>query len=401
MRLCLIANPNSIHTQRWVRFFARRGHEVHLVGPNPLLADLPEDLRTVLADGRFHDLTQVTNRRKFRFVLWSWTLRRLLSRLRPDVLHAHQVTGAGWLAAATKYHPLLVTGWGSDLLLSARRSAMQRRLARWVLRRADYVTCVSAGLAEAALALGADPQRLEVVPWGVDTQVFHPAPVPTPQEPLRSQASGAHQPTVLSIRAIRPLYNPSVIACALPLILAQQPDARFVIRTYSVDPALLAEFQRIVQAGGATQAVEYVGDLPDDRAIADLYRRADVVISVPSSDGTPQSVLEAMACGAVPVLSDLPSLRAWVEEGVQGLFVPVGDAAALAEAVVQLLADADKRQAMRSAAIRLIQARADSQVWMQRYEEIYRQLAARRQAQKDFGSRRSTQNDAVSDQKPG
>ncbi len=378
MRLCIIANPNSIHTQRWVRFFAQHGHEVHLVGPNPLTADLPQDLRALLAGDRFHDLTQVTNRRKFRFALWSLTLRRLLRRLRPDVLHAHQVTGAGWLAAATGYHPLLVTGWGSDLLLSARRSATQRRLARFVLRRADYVTCVSAGLAEVAQALGADPRRLEVVPWGVDTQVFHPGPTSLLREAPSLRETGDHRPTVLSIRALRPLYNPTVIAHAIPIILARQPNTRFVIRTYSVDPDLLAEFQRIVQAGGATHAVEYIGDLPDDHAIADLYRSADIVISVPSSDGTPQSVLEAMACGAVPVLSDLPSLHAWVEEGVQGLFVPVANPAALAEAVVQLLTDAGQRQTMRSAAIRRIQEGANSLIWLQRYETIYQQLAARR-----------------------
>jgi len=358
MRLCIIANPNSIHTQRWVRFFAQRGHEVHLIGPNPLTVTLPAGIE-------FHDLTQVTNRRKFRFVVWSLTLRRLLRTIRPDVLHAHQVTGAGWLGAGAGFHPFLVTSWGSDLLVSARRSPTQRRLASLVLRRADYVTCVSEPLAEAALALGLDPLRVEVVHWGVDTEVFHPAAYSNPQPS-----------TVLSIRAIRPLYNPPVIARAIPAVLAQRPDARFVIRTYSVDPNLLAEFRGLVEAGGASAAIEYVGDLPDDRAIADLYRQAAVVISVPSSDGTPQSVLEAMACGAVPVLSDLPALRAWVQHGIQGLFVPVGDDAALADAVVRLIANTDLRQTIRDAAIRLVQEQADSRLWMERYEQIYQQLAA-------------------------
>lgn len=391
MRLCLIANPNSVHTQRWVRFFAGRGHDVHLVGPNPLTADLPADLRALLADGRFHDLTQVTNRRKLRFVVWSWTLRRLVRRLRPDVLHAHQVTAAGWLAAATGYHPLLVTAWGSDLLVSARRSARQRHLAQWVLRCADYVTCVSQSLAEAARALGTPAAKVEVVHWGVDTEVFHPADAPQARGGTTSTASVAvggpptrqarPGPLVMSIRALRPIYNPLVVAQAIPAVLARRPDARFVVRTYSVDPALLAAFQEIVGQGGAAEAVEYVGDLPDDHAIADLYRQAAVVVSVPSSDGTPQSVLEAMACGAVPVLSDLPSLRRWVEEGKHGLYVPAGDATALANAVVRLLEDAEQRQAMSRAASELVRTRADSRVWMARYEQIYAQLAASRRPQ--------------------
>jgi glycosyltransferase involved in cell wall biosynthesis len=376
MRLCIIANPNSIHTQRWVRFFARRGHEVHLVGPNPLLASLPEDLQALLAGGRFHDLTQVTNRRKFRFALWSLTLRRLLRSLRPDVLHAHQVTGAGWLGAGSGYHPLLVTSWGSDLLVSARRSPTQRRLAGLVLRRADYVTCVSQPLAKAARALGVPASKVEVVHWGVDTEVFHPGDDSARSARTAGEPGAAPGPLVLSIRAVRPIYNPLVIAQAIPTVLARRPDARFVIRTYSVDPELLGEFQRIIAAAGAAHAVEYLGDLPDDHAIADLYRQAAVVVSVPSSDGTPQSVLEAMACGAAPVVSDLPSLHDWVRHEQEGLVALVGDTEALAAAILRLLDDEPLRASIRAAAVRLVQQQADSRLWMERYEQIYRQLAA-------------------------
>jgi glycosyltransferase involved in cell wall biosynthesis len=361
LRLCLIANPNSIHTVRWVRYFAQRGHDVHLLGDKPLAGPPP-------AGATVYDLSQAANARKLRYVVWAQVVRRLVRKIRPDVLHAHQVTSAGWLGAAAGYHPFLVTSWGSDLLLGAQRSQAQRQLARWVLRCADYVTCVSQRLAEAARAFGAAPQRVEVVPWGVDTRVFHPA---------EDDGLTSSSPVVLSIRAMRPLYNPLHMARAVPLVLDQIPAARFIIRTYNAEPALLARFRSLVEAAGAAHAVEYVADLPDDAAIADLYRTATVAVSVPSSDGTPQSVLEAMACGAVPVLSDLPALRAWVAQGVQGLFVPVGDDAALATAVVQLLADADKRRAMRNAAIRLVEERADSLVWMQRYAEIYQQLAAR------------------------
>jgi glycosyltransferase involved in cell wall biosynthesis len=186
---------------------------------------------------------------------------------------------------------------------------------------------------------------------------------------------------VLSIRGLKSIYNPRVIAQAIPAVLARRPDVRFVIRTYSADAALLAEFQRLVAATGSSHAVRYVGDLSGDEAIADLYRQAAVVVSVPSSDGTPQSVLEAMACGSAPVLSDLPSLSAWIQPEVEGLFVPVGDVAALAAAILRLLDDDRLRESVQAAAVRLVQERADSRLWMQRYEQIYQQLAAGRQPQ--------------------
>jgi glycosyltransferase involved in cell wall biosynthesis len=181
---------------------------------------------------------------------------------------------------------------------------------------------------------------------------------------------------VLSIRAARPLYNLLIIAAAIPEVVARVPAARFVIRTYSVDNALLAEFRARVEASGVSGAVEYIGDLPDDHAIAELYRRAAVAVSVPSSDGTPQSVLEAMACGAVPVLSDLPWLREWVHDDQAALVVPVGDSEALARAIVRLLTEAPLRARLRATGLDVVRDHADSTLWMARNEAIYRRLAA-------------------------
>jgi glycosyltransferase involved in cell wall biosynthesis len=319
LRLCYIANPYSIHTQRWLRFFAGRGHEVHLIGVSPMPGSFP--LGAVPTQVVFYDLMAQVNVRKLRFLAWGLAARRIVHRLRPDVLHAHHVAGAGWVGAAAGYHPFIVTAWGSDLLLGPRRSWTQRQLARWALRRADYVTCVSHNLAQAARGLGADPAHVEVVPWGVDTGVFHPAPE---KEALRAQLGLGTGPIVLSIRALRELYNPLDIARAIPLVLAQVPEARFIIRTYNCDPDLLARFKDFVREHEVMEAVQYIGDLPNEQAIADLYRAADVVVSVPTSDGTPSSVLEALACGALPVLSDVPSLREWIRHEQEGLFAQWG-----------------------------------------------------------------------------
>jgi glycosyltransferase involved in cell wall biosynthesis len=72
----------------------------------------------------------------------------------------------------------------------------------------------------------------------------------------------------------------------------------------------------------------------------------------------------------------LPSLRGWVRHEQEGLVVPVGDSAALAGAILRLLDDEALRVLIRAAAVRLVQQRADSRLWMERYEQIYQQLAA-------------------------
>jgi len=364
VRLCYIANPDSIHTQRWVNYFAERGHEIHLIGQ---YTTTPPVAPGVI----LHQLATQVKIPKFQALALGYAARRIVHKIQPDVLHAHQVGSCGWLAAMSGYHPFLVTAWGSDLLLKPHLSRLYHFLTRWTLRRADYVTCVSDGLARVARSLGADPSRLEVAPWGVDTSVFHPE---TTGAKLREQLDLGAGPIVLSIRAMRPLYNPLDLARAIPRVLAQAPQAKFIIRTYAPDPDLLAQFQAIIQEHNATQAVIYVGHLPDDRAIADLYRIADVAVSIPSSDGTPLSVLEALACGAALVLSDVPSLHEWVQDQQEGIFVPPGDIQALAAAIVRLLTDETLRRQIQANGVTLVQQRADRQVWMSHAEKMYEQI---------------------------
>jgi glycosyltransferase involved in cell wall biosynthesis len=369
VRLAYIANPNSIHTQRWVAYFAEQGHEVHLISEQKPVQPLPSGIIS-------HALSVPARVSRVRVPgLRLWMLgreaRRLLRQIRPDVVHAHTVSPSGWFGALAGIHPLLVTAWGSDLLLTPRRSWIYSLLARWVLRQADYVTCVSQDLAQVARSLGADPVRLEVAPWGVDTEIFRPGPAdPT----LREQLGLGPGPVVLSLRVVRPLYHPLDIAQAIPQIVEQVPEVQFVIRTHACDPELLAQFQAIVHRHGVAASVHYAGSQPNDSAIADLSRLADVAVSVPASDGAPLSVLEALACGAALVVSDLPSLREWVQDGQQALLVPVGDVVAISSAIVRLLTDEPLRQKLSGNGSRLVRERADSRVWMHHHTEIYRRL---------------------------
>ena len=364
MRLCYIANPNSVHTRRWIRHFVERGDQVHLIGEHELHRRVPSGVT-------FYDLPAQFNARKLRYLAWGRAVRRIVREIQPDLLHAHQVASAGWLGAAAGYHPLVVTAWGSDLLIGPRRSWVHRQLARWVLRRADYVTCVSETLAKVARSLGADPDLLEVAPWGVNLDIFHPAP---PNMALRQELDLGSGPVVLSLRAVRAIYNPLDMARAIAGVLEKVPGAKFLIRTYASDPDLLDRFRAIVQENRAAGSVHYVAEQSGDHAIADMNRLADVAVSVPSSDGTPLSVLEVLACGAAVVLSDVPSLHEWVQDGREALFVPVGDVQALSAAIVRLLTDDSLRRELSDRGARLVRQRGDSRVWMRHSEGIYRKL---------------------------
>ena len=360
MKLCYIAKPQSIHVQRWLRCFVQRGHEVHLVAEHAPAGDV-EGVHV-------HDLTRLTNIRKLRFVIWAWAARRLMRFLQPDILHAFQVTSAGWLGAASGFHPFVVTPMGSDLNDLRRRPWLYRPLAGFVIGRADLITTDAAELRDKAVALGARPQRCREIQFGVDLDTYSPGPTAVRQE-LGITAG----PVILSPRGMRPAYNIEVIVRAIPGVRATFPDVLFILRDLSTDFEYREKIKNLIEELGVAEAVRLVGNVPPER-IADYYRAADVMVSVPVSDSTPVSLLEAMACGVPVIVSDLPALREWIVNGENGLLVPVGDAETLASTILRLLRDGDLRNRCRQRNLELVRQRADQRRWMEKMEILYREL---------------------------
>ncbi|MEJ2709473.1 MAG: glycosyltransferase family 4 protein [Anaerolineales bacterium] len=365
MKICYLANPNIAHTLRWSGFFASLSYEVHLIGEH-------KPARKPAPGVVFHDLTAYTNLRKVRYALWPWIIRRIIREIQPDILHSIGIASAGWLGAAASFHPFIATSLGSDLLLLHRRSRLHRQLSLWVLNKADTVVCVSKQLTRQAIALGVESDKLETIYPGIDTGIFAPL---DDRKAVRRKLGLGPEPVVLSIRAMNWIYNALDIAQAIPLVLDKAPQARFLIFTYNQDPALFSQFKAQITESGCEQAVTYIPELANDRTIAQYYQAADIAVSVPSSDGTPSSVLESMACKTALVLSDLPTLHDWARDEREALFVPKGDVQAIAAAILRLIKDKKLRQELAQNAAQKVRQEAGVETWMGKMDQIYRRFA--------------------------
>lgn len=364
MKLCFIANPNTFHTRRWLTYFARRGHDVHLIAEHRPKAPF--------AEVTVHDLTSIINVRKVRYLLWAIVVHRLVHGLQPDILHAHQVSSAGWLGWAANYHPFVITPWGSDIYQHPQRSRLARWLAQRVLGSADLVTADSADLLAHTISLGAHPIRSHIIQWGVDLTTFSPA---DDRATLRRRLGLGNEFIILSPRAMRPIYQHKVTLDAIAAVRQAIPDVTFIFRDYNADPPdYAAQLAKHALSLRVSDAVRFVGPVARYEDVVNLYRAADLVVSVPVSDGTPVSVLEALACGIPAVTSDLPSLREWIANEESGMLVPVGSAEALAQAIIRLLRDHTLYARIRDRALQIVRDRADHTAWMGRVETLYQGL---------------------------
>jgi glycosyltransferase involved in cell wall biosynthesis len=366
LTLAYLGDPNSIHTRRWVSFFAHRGHSTHLLVPS--LDEVEPGL-----DRRIELHPFVPYYRRQPHLLGAVEARRSLAQtlalIGPDLLHAHYLTVHGWHARLSGFRPYLVTVWGSDVYVTPPATLRGRLWARLTLRSAAVVTADSRDLASATVQAGARRERTHVVQFGVDSSRFAPGPYP---EGLARELGLWGRRVIFVPRIIAPVYRTITAVEALARLA---DDVTLVLSSMAARPEYLGQVQRRIEDLGVGNRTLIVPMFEHPR-MADLYRLADVVLSIPQTDGTPVSLLEAMATGRPVVASDLPSVREWLADIAPASLVPVGDVPATSAALHAALAMAPAdRERMGGVLRKRVVERADHATNLLRMESLYRSVA--------------------------
>lgn len=358
MHLCFVGWGGHVHLERWAGYFAHQGHRVSILSLSG---------RGVYPAGvRQFDL----GRFSFSYRLQKLYARWLLHWLQPDLVHVHYL-GNGLVLSEAWSGPLVMTAWGSDIYHMGHVGLGTASDVLNMVRRADLVTADSTDLARETEKLAGLPlEKVEVVQWGVDTKTFTPAAGPSA---LARSLGIVGRPTVLSPRNFTPLYNLVTIVRAFKRVLAEIPNAVLIMKRYAGTAEYVAEVEGEIDRFGIRDSVHVVERVPHEQ-MPDFYRTGQVIVSVPASDATPVSLLEGMACGCVPVASDLPSLREWIQDGVNGFLVAPGKIEATADAVLKALADPAWVKQCVAANVKMVTGRGSQSAAMSRMSELYSRL---------------------------
>jgi len=366
LSIALVADPTEPHIVGMTRFFLEQGHDVRVLVPSGVAESI-----TTCAGAPIIRLPPLDPRRPamVRYVSAVRAARRLARWA--DVVHGHSLYPYGWIAAAAG-RPLVVTVWGSDVYRSLHRSAKDRVGGWLTLRRAGVVTADSKDLAAAAVRGGARPARTHVVQFGVDLQAFQTG---APDRQLRSRLGLEGRRVIFSARSPTPLYRHEIAVAALPEL---PDDIVLLLSSHRAVPGYLEDLQAEAERRGVADRLRLVPDIEHER-MPDYLRLADVVLSIPESDATPLTILEAMACGRPVVAGGLPSIREWADGLHPELLLDEPAPASVARAIrVALGLSARDVVALASRGRKVVSERADRRANMLEMVGLYRQLVRRR-----------------------
>ncbi|NQE46637.1 Trehalose synthase [ANME-1 cluster archaeon GoMg2] len=357
MKICYIA-PEGIHTKRWVEYFAERGHEIHLITPK---VEGIQSVKVYQINPKVSKLSPL-----FKAII----IRNLVKKIKPDILHAHEIVPFGLYGALSRFHPFVVSPWGSDALIFP-NSNISKWLVRFVLKKADLITCDADHIKEPLMKLGAAPQKINIIYFGTDIQKFKPR---EKSEKIREEIGIFDSPSVISLRVLEPLYNVESLIESASLVLKEVPEAKFVIAGKGSEEICLKD---LANSLGILDSVKFVGLIPNNE-LPQYLSSMDIYVSTSLSDaGLSASTAEAMACGLPAVITDFGDNRKWVEDGVSGFIVPLKDPKALAEKIIYLLKHEDVRTEFGIRNRKIIEDRNNYYKEMGKMENIYIELVER------------------------
>ena len=379
MRILFIADGRSPIAQNWIRYFSERDNEVYLASTFNCSLDFPIKELTITpvafsgikkssSSPSIASSSTLNLRSTIRHFLGPVTisraskkLRAFIERVKPDLVHAMRIPYEGMLAAdAYTGIPLLVSVWGNDFTLHAKSTSLTDHYTRWTMSVADALHADCFRDIRLAKQWGLDPSKPTIVVpgnGGIKTDIFYP-----PTKPV-------DEPIIFNPRGFRAYVRNDVFFQAIPLVLKKYPNAKFICASMANESQALQWIDKL----NIRESVELLPALPHFQ-MADVFRRVQIVVSPSIHDGTPNSLLEGIACGCFPIAGNLDSIREWITDGKNGLLIDATDPKKLADAILEALENRNLREQAAGLNQKIILERAEYTRSMTQVEKFYSKL---------------------------
>jgi glycosyltransferase involved in cell wall biosynthesis len=381
MKILYVVDGRSPIATNWIRHFARseRGDEVHIASTFQCSLDFPVKSLEFIPVA-FSSVKKSSQRPgsasartlSLRTAIRHWfgpltirraaqSLRGYIGRVQPDLIHAMRIPYEGMMSAdAYTGAPLLVSIWGNDFTLHAPSTSLMSHYTHWTMQVTDALHSDCQRDVRLAREWGLSQEKPSLVApgnGGIRSDVFYP-----PENPVE-------EPVILNPRGFRPYVRNDTFFKAIPLVLSKHPSARFICAQMAGE----TQAEQWIRELGIGHAVELLAPLPHAQ-MADVFRRAQIVVSPSVHDGTPNTLLEGMACGCFSVAGDLESIREWITPNENGLLFDPTNPQSIADAILAAIENKNLRNKAAGLNREIISARAEYGSNMRKAEDFYAKL---------------------------
>lgn len=359
MHVCFLAGASSIHTVRWVNSIVNLGHEVSLITMHPAESD-KLDVRV--------NLYELKIKRNFGYYLNVLEVRRLLGKIKPDLLNTHYASGYGTLSRLTKFSPTLLSVWGSDVYLYPYMSNRNEKTLRRNLSIANCIASTSNAMKNQIEKFVTPSNSIEVTPFGIDLDKF----VPMLNENNDFIVIG-------TVKQLKSVYGIDILITATAQLLERlrkinRPDLFEKIRLKVIGSGPELETLKLLTLNlNIKKITEFVGKVPN-KEVPNYLNEIDIFCAFSHSESFGVSVLEASACEIPVVVSDVGGLPEVVQNGETGYVVNHKYMDEIVEKLLTLVINKDLRLRFGQKGRKFVEESYDWNENVLRMEKLYQEM---------------------------
>ena len=258
---------------------------------------------------------------------------RAINQIQPDLIHVFYANQQENTMVLSRFRPLTLTVMGGDVLPDQSFNGRRRWLIKKMLDSTDVITSKSLFLDDALNQIGNYAHKIRRVTWGVDTHTFRTGV----DVSFLRQRWGIESDNLVffSPRICQPFYNKHLIIQAFANYIHQSgpgTKAKLIIAELFAEESYSKRLRALAKDLELMEHIRFVGTIPHQE-MPSYLNLSDIMVAIPPSDGMPQSLYEAMACGTYPILGNLTQYQELIQDGVNGRLVEVGDVHILSEAM--------------------------------------------------------------------
>jgi glycosyltransferase involved in cell wall biosynthesis len=292
-------------------------------------------------------------------------LERIIEKIKPDIIHSMEFQSAGYLTLNVKsrshdqFPPWVAANWGNDVYLFHRFPDHLEKI-KGILKNSDYYLCECERDMTLAKKLGLKAKPLPLLPatGGFDLHYFSTIGKKIPPS----------QRKLIMIKGYHGWAGRGLIALDA-LELCKNDLTGYTFAIYLASPDVIKRVEMLSQS--LRDKLEVIPYSPREK-ILEYFGKARIHIGLSISDGTPNTMLEAMIMGAFPIQSNTACADEWLEHGVSGLIVPPDDPSTLASAIVKAATDDDLVDTAAEINYKAARGRLSNEIIQPKVIEMYR-----------------------------
>jgi len=365
--ICYVSQYLIEHDELFLKSLCETGYKTHLIAFTE--KDLPQNILSISnLEIHYKKIPDIFNSRKYSYPFLVPELKKIINKIKPDILHSGWTPKDGLMATLSGFHPHLSMPWGSEVMVHPYENMLYKIINNYVFNKSDHITCDSEHVKELIIKeYEILPEKITVFPWGIDLNIFNDTDL---KESKRTELGWGDNTILIMTRKFEKFYRIVEFIDVFHKLLKSNDNLRLLLLgSGSLEDKIKAKIKKFNISNFI-----YIPGWVNRQEMNNYLNSADIYISNSYTDGSSVSLLEAMACGLSPIVTRIESIEEWVKDDYNGYLVDIENPDQMMNKILELTNSKEKLIRFSNNNKDIAQSKLDWNKNFNKLEQIYYNL---------------------------